>query len=226
MAPHCHIVLPRAQARKGLGVVTDIVPITIVLLAAGKSSRMGEHKLLLPINGRPLMTYALEVAARSGAAEVIVVLGHDAEAVRQAIPSGPWRIIECNDYAAGMSASLRAGILAAPDDTIGAVILLADQPLISATLLREVMSRATKFAQRIVATQAGGRPSTPVYFPRALFGELLGLTGDEGGRSVLARHRELLQIVMPGDEDELLDVDDPESFQRVRGLLERASEVE
>lgn len=193
----------------------------MILLAAGKSTRMGAHKLVLPINGRPLVTYALATAARSGAAEVILVVGHNAQDVLHALPEGSWRVVECADYAEGMSASLRAGVQAVAEGASGAVILLADQPLITAGLLRVIVSRAASTPERIVATRSNGRPTTPVYFPRSLFGELMTVTGDEGGRSVIARHRELVDMVEPQDERELLDVDDAESLQRARTLLER-----
>ena len=199
-------------------------PIAVIVLAAGRSTRMGEHKLLLTLNGQPLIGYALTTAVRSDASDVIVVLGHDADAMRKAITEGPWRLVVCAEYAVGMSASLRAGVEAVAGDAIGVVILLADQPLVSQAHLRAIFSRAAVAPDRIIATGAGSHPGTPVYFPRALFGELLNVTGDEGGRSVIARHRDLLELVEPEDERELLDVDDPESFRHVRTYLERATD--
>lgn len=201
--------------------MSDNSRIALIILAAGRSTRMGEHKLLLTLNGRPLITYALLAAMESGAQNIIVVLGHDADAVRDALPEGTWRAVVCGDYGTGMSASLRAGLRAVEDDATGAVILLGDQPLITPAHLRAILARAATTPDRIIATQSQGRPSTPVYFPRALFGELMGVTGDEGGRSVVARHRDLLQVVGPYDDDEMLDVDDPESLRRARAALER-----
>lgn len=199
--------------------MTDAQPIAAIVLAAGRSSRMGQHKLLLSLGGRPLITYALRVGASSGAADEIVVLGHDAEAVRAVIPAGPWRIVECADYAEGMSASLRSGIQAVPASAVGAVILLADQPLVTELLVCELVSRAAATPERILATRSSARPSTPVYFPRTLFGELMDVTGDEGGRSVIARHDDLLDLMDPTDDNELLDVDDPLSLQSAREII-------
>lgn len=201
--------------------MSDSARIAVIVLAAGRSTRMGEHKLLLTVNGRPLITYALLAATGSGAHEIVVVLGHDANAVREALPAGPWRAVVCAEYATGMSASLRAGVQAVGDDATGVVILLGDQPFITPAHVRAIVSRAATTPERIIATQAQGRPSTPVYFPRALFGDLVGVGGDEGGRSVIARHRDLLQTVALENEDEALDVDDAESFRRARAVLER-----
>ncbi|MGH2486392.1 MAG: nucleotidyltransferase family protein, partial [Ktedonobacterales bacterium] len=110
-------------------------PISLVVLAAGRSSRMGEHKLLMLIGGRPLITFSLGAAAASAAEEVVVVVGHNAATVRRALPQGRWRLVECADYAAGMSASLRAGVRAVSAHTTGAVVMLADQPLVTASHL-------------------------------------------------------------------------------------------
>ncbi|HKV84014.1 MAG TPA: nucleotidyltransferase family protein [Ktedonobacterales bacterium] len=194
-------------------------PVTLIVLAAGRSSRMGAHKLLLPIGGRPLITCALNAAVASTAAEIIVVLGHDAATVRRALPAGRWRVVECAEYASGMSASLRAGVRAVSAQTVGAIVTLADQPLVTAGHLDALLSLAASAQDRIVATHWAGRDSTPVYFPRVLFDELQRITGDEGGRSVIARHPELLLRVPAGDADMLLDVDDPASLERARALL-------
>ena len=199
----------------------DSAPIALIVLAAGRSSRMGAHKLLLPLRGQPLVSFALRLAERSTAADILLVLGYDVDRIRHALPRGRWRIVESPDFASGMSASLRAGLLATTPDALGAAILLADQPFISDAHLQRLLALAVAAPERIVATLSAGRAGSPVYFPRSLFGELLAVTGDEGGRSVIARHRELLLTIEAEGEDELLDIDDPASFQRALALLER-----
>jgi molybdenum cofactor cytidylyltransferase len=194
-------------------------PIALVMLAAGRSSRMGDHKLLMSIAGRPLIRFALAAAAASTAAEIIVVVGHNAAMVKCALPEGRWRIVECAEYAAGMSASLREGIHVVSAHNIGAVVMLADQPLVTASHLDALLSLAASASDRIVATRSAGRDSTPVYFPRATFDELQRVAGDEGGRSVIARHPDRLLSVAVTDANMLLDVDDPASFERARALL-------
>lgn len=194
-------------------------PITVIVLAAGRSSRMGAHKLLMPIGGRPLITFALDTAAASTAAEVIVVVGHNAAMLRRALPEGRWRVVVCAEYGSGMAASLRAGIRAVSAQNSGAVVMLADQPLVTASHLDAVLTLAASAPDRIVATRCAGRDSTPVYFSRTLFDELQRITGDEGGRSVIARHPEVVLTVPALDADMLLDVDDPASFERARALL-------
>jgi molybdenum cofactor cytidylyltransferase len=190
-----------------------------VVLAGGRSSRMGgAHKLLLPLGKRPVVAYALDAALGSGAGPVVVVLGHRAEDVRAALPEGSYQVVVNLEYAAGMSTSLRAGIAALPTDIVGAVILLADQPLVTGDIVARVIAEARAGGRGIVTASFGGRRGTPVYFARGLFPELLAVTGDEGGRSVIVRHPKDVAVVEFTDDAAALDVDDPEQYARLRAL--------
>jgi molybdenum cofactor cytidylyltransferase len=190
-----------------------------VVLAGGRSSRMGDaHKLLLPLGGRPVAAYALDAALGSGADPVVVVLGHRADDVRAALPAGGYQVVVNAEYAAGMSTSLRAGIAALPIDVAGAVMLLADQPLITGEIVARVIAEARASGRGIVTASFGGGRGTPVYFARALFAELLAVTGDEGGRAVIARHPADVAVVELADDAAALDVDDPEQYTRLRAL--------
>jgi molybdenum cofactor cytidylyltransferase len=194
-----------------------------IVLAAGSSSRMGAHKLLLPLGGRALVSYAVEAACASAAHPVIVVLGRAADDMRAALPAGRYRTVVNLDYAAGMAGSLRVGLRAlreADGDTItGALIALADQPLAGADLFYALLLAAAKAPESIVAASYSGRRGNPVVFPAALFGELERVEGDEGGRGVIARHPELLRLVEWPDASAALDVDRPGDYERVVSLL-------
>lgn len=192
-----------------------------VVLAGGRSSRMGAHKLLLPLGGRPVATYALDAARSSGADPVVVVVGHQAEDVRAALPAGDYQVVVNAAYAAGMSTSLRAGIAALPPDAAGAVILLADQPLVTGEIVARVIAEARASGRGIVTASFDGRRGTPVYFARALFPELMTVVGDEGGRSVIARHPADVAVVEFADTAAALDVDDPEQYARLQAVWER-----
>lgn len=196
-----------------------------IVLAAGRSSRMEAHKLLLPLGGKPLVEYAVNAALRSQAEPVIVVVGYAAERVRAALPSGAYRIIENPRYREGMASSMRAGIEAVPATATGAIILLADQPLITVEHVDRLLAVAEAAPGSIVAASFSGRRGNPVYFPRALFDELIGVSGDEGGRTVIARHQDRLRLVALEPAEAALDVDRPGEYETLVASWARYSSM-
>ncbi len=192
----------------------------VVVLAAGRSSRMGEHKLLLPLGGRPLITYAVSAATASNARPVIVVVGYDVDAVRRALAGTGATIVVNSLYHNGMATSLHAGLAAVPAESKGVLIMLADQPLISSALLNALIAASEDSPQAIVAACYGGRRGTPVCFPRALFHELAQTSGDEGGRSVVTAHEDLLRLVEAANPEQGLDVDRKQDYERLAARWE------
>jgi len=195
-------------------------PIAAIVLAAGRSSRMGAHKLLLPLGGRPLVAHAVAAACASAADPVLVVLGHEAGRVRAALPPGRPSVVASPRHAEGMSRSLAAGLAAVPPECAGTLVLLGDQPLISAALLDRLMAAAREHPGDIISACYDGVRGSPVCFPRPYFAELLAIQGDEGGRAVVARHADRLRLVESGDLGSALDADDPEDYARLVALWE------
>ncbi|MFI5273556.1 MAG: NTP transferase domain-containing protein [Ktedonobacterales bacterium] len=206
----------------------------IIVLAAGRSSRMGQHKLLLPLGEEPLVAHAVRAACASLATHVVVVLGHDAERVHAALPSGRYEPVVNPDYASGMASSLRAGLAAllagtgatrTPSSPLGGVLItLADQPLAAVGLLNALLTAAaTASPDAIIAASAAGLRGNPVYFPALYFDELAQVRGDEGGRAVIVRHLDQLQLLDWPDTNVFLDVDQPGDYERVRALWPRYS---
>lgn len=193
--------------------MADVFSAAGVVLAAGRSSRMGAHKLLLPLGGKPLVEYALRAALASRAEPVLVVVGYAAQQVRAALPPGTYRVVENPRYADGMATSLWAGIAAVPGSVTGALVLLADQPLLTAAHVNRLLAEAEAAPTTIVAASYGGRRGNPVYFPRSVFGELLAVEGDEGGRAVIARHQGEVRLVPLEPEEVALDVDRPGEYE-------------
>ncbi len=194
--------------------------IAAVLLAAGQSSRMGQHKLLLPLLGKPLVLHAVQSALASEADETLVVVGYRTEAVREALADQPVRIIENPDYAQGQSTSLRAGVAALAAKTEAALILLGDQPLLTADMLNMLIAAWKRAASPIVAPVYGGQRGNPVLFSRALFPELLAVSGDQGGRAVLQRHAGETLLVQMEDPAAALDVDTWQEYQALLAQLQ------
>lgn len=196
--------------------------IAAIVLAAGTSSRMGANKLLLALDGRPLVAHVMEAACASSADAVMVVLGNEADRVAAALSACRMRRVDNPRYAEGLSTSLQAGLNALANDSDGALILLADMPRISPDTLEAILAAARQTPERIIAVNQSGRPAPPVYWPRAFFPALHAIHGDEGGRSVLLKAGDAVRLIEPTTPDETLDVDAPEDYQRIRGKRENA----
>jgi molybdenum cofactor cytidylyltransferase len=193
--------------------------IAAIVLAAGRSARMGQAKLLLPLGDRPLVAHAVAAAQASVAEPVIAVLGYEAERVRGALPPARLLIVENPRYAEGLATSLRAGLAAVPPRCAGALVLLCDQPLITAALVNRLLAAARQDGQdarAILAASYAGRRGHPVYFPRLYFDALAAVEGDEGGRGVLAQYADRVRLIECADVGQELDVDTLDDYERVR----------
>lgn len=192
-----------------------------IVLAAGRSSRMGRPKQLLELAGRPLLQHVLDVAERAPLEEIVLVLGDSAGPVWAALRPGPRVRVALNrGFAEGQSTSLRTGIWALSPDAEAAVVLLGDQPGVRADAVAAVVESFRAGAGPVVQTTYGGRPGHPVLFARPVWAELEGAAGDEGARGVLAAHPEWRRTVEVGGEPPT-DVDDEEDYRRIRDAFER-----
>ena len=193
--------------------------ISAVVLAAGRAQRMGEQKLLLPLRGKPVLRWVLEEALAAHVAEVICVV-RELEAVRRYIPLVDPRLFWLVNYAAdqGQSTSVIAGLWAINPKSDGALFLVGDQPMIRKDLLNALIARFENSPAWIVAPSFKGQTRNPVLFRRVLFPELLRITGDRGGRSLIERYREKTALVEWEDELAFLDLDIREDYERLNGL--------
>jgi len=186
-----------------------------VVLAAGRSSRMGENKLLLPVGGESLVRRAVRAAIEAGLDPVLAVLGHDAGHVRAELAGLACVAVPSPRYALGMNASLDAGIAAVPADASAAVVLLGDMPLVTPAMIGALLERHRASPGAPVSSRYGAVPAPPALYPRALFPELRGGEGDGRGREVLRAHAsEVVWVDWPGSA--LEDVDEPADLERAR----------
>lgn len=195
--------------------------IALILLAAGRSSRMqGRHKLLEDIAGEPMVRRSACTALNSRLGPVVVVTGFQADRVAAALHGLPLTFTEAPDYADGLSASLRAGLRACPPDCAGAMILLADMPDVTAADLRAVYDGWQRAPAPAIAVAArAGQRGNPVLWDRAYFAELCAVSGDTGGRAVLHRHaNRVLRVERPGDAI-FTDIDTPDDLMALRRRL-------
>lgn len=188
-----------------------------VLLAAGRSQRMGQPKLLLPWHGIPLVQHMAQIALQSQLDELVVVVGYRAEHVRAALKGLMVHIVHNVDFLEGQSTSLRAGMDAIDDAAQAVVILLADQPLLQSATIDRLITTYSSQSTPIVAPRYNGRRGNPVLFSNDLFTELRGITGDQGARSLLDAHEQQVSWIDVDDEGVALDIDTPDMYQRLIG---------
>jgi len=190
-------------------------PFEAVVLAAGSGSRFGGGKLLASWGPGVLLEGALAAAFAAPVRDVTVVIGADAEAVAAAARDFDPRVIVVHapDHAEGMGASLRTGIASLPADAGGAFVFLGDMPRAPTAVLAP-MAQAVRDGALAAAPVFQGRRGNPVLLSRALFPQLLALTGDAGARGVLQGLGERLALIESPDDGVLFDVDTPGDLGR------------
>jgi molybdenum cofactor cytidylyltransferase len=200
-----------------------------IILAAGTSSRMGaeRNKLLLPLHNQPVLAHVLKAVVDSQARPIILVLGHQAPEVRVHIqpflPASSFTIAVNNDYRQGQSTSLKVGLQTLTAFTSekltgveSVIFLLGDQPMISSTLIDQLITLRKTSGKRIALPLYQGKRGNPVVFSLDLVPELLQTSGDEGGRSVLKRHTDEIATLETNEVSANLDVDTWEAYLQVQ----------
>ncbi len=196
-----------------------LLPVGGIVLAAGRSSRMpGSQKLLLDLDGVPMVRHVFEAASEGGCHQTVVVYAEDD--VKRVI-DGQAELVFNAKAATGMASSLQAGLKAMRSEIEAAVILLGDQPLVGsrtiATLLRAWRREGSRPAVAVAQGNDGWAP--PVVLAREMWSELFALKGDAGARQVLHGRPELIDIIpAPGRSD---DIDTPEDYTKIVRLFPR-----
>ncbi|MFQ5829235.1 MAG: NTP transferase domain-containing protein [Candidatus Methylomirabilia bacterium] len=186
-----------------------------IVLAAGLSRRMARAKLLLDWGGRPIIRSAVEQVAGGGVDELIVVLGHEAQAIREALSGLPVRFVQNPNPEAGQGSSIACGIAALTPGTEAALIALGDQPRLPPEIIPRLLATFRKTGNAIVASVYRGVQGNPVLFASAVFPELRALTGDRGARTLVEKDSGRVAAVgfdLPMPED----LDTPEEYRRLR----------
>jgi molybdenum cofactor cytidylyltransferase len=192
--------------------------VSAVVLAAGRSARMGEAKQLLRVGGQTMLERTLEIVRASRADEIVMVLGASAELIRRGIPAAlldDVRVVVNEDYASGMASSLRVGLAAVSRGSDAALVVLGDQPLVRPETMGEIVERYCGSDAEIVVPCYIGLRGNPVLLGRTLFAEAMALEGDVGCRAIFAKHADGILRVDVNDAGVLADVDSREDYERL-----------
>lgn len=175
---------------------------------------MGSPKQLLVFNGRPLVRHAAETAIASGCDPVMVVLGSHIDEIRAALEGLDVVVVENTDWEQGMGTSIRAGISGAEImGCDGAILALADQPLVTAEILQRLVEEYEETGRPIIASEYAGTVGVPAFFTREFFPRLTALLPSEGCKAViLANLEQSIRIACPEAET---DLDTPADYQAI-----------
>ncbi len=194
-----------------------------IILAAGQSRRMGAvNKLLIEVDGKPMMRHAVDAAREAGADPVIVVTGHQPDEVKVAAGSQV-TFVHNPQFDQGLSTSLRTGIAAVPDSCDGALIALGDMPKVGPEHLRQLVSSHDPDEGHLICVPTrNGKRGNPVFWDRRFFEEMAALGGDVGAKHLIGDYEDAVIEVPMSDDAILTDVDSPAALER---LAEDGSKV-
>ena len=189
--------------------------VTAVVLAAGASSRMGEQKLLLQLDGEPIIRRTVRQVCNAGLDDVLVVVGFEHEKVLQALEGLPIRHAINPAYQEGMGSSFRTAIEHIGDSE-AALFALADQPFVTSAHYQSILDTFSQQKPAIVSVRYGDVTAPPHMFSRELFPELAALV--HGARPVLERHTDR-RIVLQFPAELLQDIDTPDDYEVAKRRL-------
>jgi molybdenum cofactor cytidylyltransferase len=188
-----------------------------VILSGGASSRMGSPKALLPFQGRPFLEHLLDVTIHPKIGVRRVVLGAHAEPIAKAIHLAADEIVINAEWEKGQLSSIQAALRSLPAGTDGMVLCLIDHPLVSASLVHDLIERFYSSRKPIVLPEYEGRRGHPVIFSSSLYEELLRAPLETGARSVVWAHASEVEEFMTNEEGCVLNLNDPDTLHKALG---------
>jgi molybdenum cofactor cytidylyltransferase len=188
--------------------------IAAVVLAAGKSTRMGRTKQVLRIGQVTMLQKVMDTYRLANVDKLVVVLGADAGNVRKGVKFRDETVVVNERFEDGMSGSIRAGVAAVPKDAEAALIALGDQPTLRPGTIDRIVEEYKATGAPIVVPVYHGQRGNPVLFHRSVFPQLMRLEGDVGAKSVVRTNERGLREVAVEDSGILFDVDTPEDYHR------------
>ena len=189
----------------------------IIILAAGSSSRLGRPKQLLSIRGKPLLHHCIEIALAAGISPVITVVGAHADMITEKISPLNTTVVFNDSWMEGMASSIRCGInnlLQISPHSRGAVLMVCDQPFITASLLSSLIATHEETGKPVVASAYSDTLGTPVFFGKDCFADLMELKGQEGAKKIILKHMEIVAGISFPEGN--IDIDTAADYERIR----------
>jgi molybdenum cofactor cytidylyltransferase len=217
-------IVTRPQPRAETAPAESPRKVAALLLAAGRSTRMGgPNKLLEEIRGKAIVRHAAEALIASRASPVVAVTGHEGDRVANALAGLELRSVHNPDYAAGLSTSIKAGLAALPPDSGAVVVALGDMPDVTCALIDRLVAAMDPARGALIAVPTReGRRGNPVVWSRRFFEDLARIEGDIGARYLIAQHNEAVVEVPVEDDAAFHDIDTPEALQSARAAHAKA----
>ena len=213
----------RSQPRRGPreAGAARAAPVCALVLAAGCSTRMGPiNKLIAPLNGRPMVRTVVDHLAHSRARPIVVVTGHEAEQIREALADADVSFVHNTAYREGLSASIRAGLAALPDTVEAVIVCLGDMPLVASEHIDRLAAAFDPAEGRGICVPVfEGKRGNPVLFARRFFEEMAAVRGDVGPRHLIGQYEEYVCEVAMDDRAVLIDADSPQALRALGGRL-------
>jgi molybdenum cofactor cytidylyltransferase len=187
--------------------------LSVIILAAGESKRMGEAKQLMPLGKSTLLEQAIDNLLNSSVDETIVVLGHKAEEITRKIANKPVKVVINPDYQQGMSTSIVAGLIMVDPRSRAVMLALGDQPLVASHTINQLIEAFNKNRKGIAVPTYRGRRGHPIIFDIKYKAELFKLKGDIGGREIIQNHPKDVFMVAVDSESVVSDIDTKDDYQ-------------
>jgi molybdenum cofactor cytidylyltransferase len=194
--------------------MNEVGEVHVIVLAAGASTRFGSPKQLIRLNGRPLLHLAVSRAVEVAGQAVTVVLGANAAELAPLLRHTPAAVVINRDWAEGMGSSVRIGVARVPATADAALLMLADQPMVTAEDLKRLIAAWRRQPQSIVAAHYAGTSGVPAIFPREDFSALSALRGDAGARALLKRGGD--RVTRVPLQSAAIDIDTPEDLLKLQ----------
>jgi len=190
--------------------------ITGIILAAGKSSRMGKIKQLLPFRGNSILGHVINNCLKSSLRQIIVVLGYRARQIQQAVNFHGVKVVVNKDCCQGLSSSLRVGLSYISDSCDGVLFVLGDQPLVDESVIDALIKGFYESHAPIIVPYYRGRRGNPVFIGRSLFHQLeMNLKADMGARPLLKKFNKQIKEINIMKASVNFDVDTIDDYNKL-----------